>query len=46
MYIIDNCINLLCKKKCIAHPESLTLQNVIWYNINIYKFHLNYYIDR
>jgi hypothetical protein len=46
MCIIDNCINLLSEKKCIAHPESLTLQNIIYHDIEMSKFELDYYIDK
>lgn len=38
--IIDNCEYLCNNKLAVAHPETLTLSNLIYYKINIIRFDL------
>lgn len=46
MYIIDNCTYLLENKLSFSHPESLTLANIIYNNLNIERFDLFHEIKR
>lgn len=39
-------IHLLDEKLSIPHPESLTIANVKYHNLEISRFKLDYYIDR
>ena len=44
MNVINNCDDILKRRKSIPHPESLTLANLELNNIKIVRFRLDYYI--
>ena len=46
MYIFDNCIHLLENNLSFPHPESLTLGNIQYNNLNIERFDLFHEIQR
>ena len=44
--IYKHIIHLLDNKLSIPHPESLTLANIKYHNLKIFRFQLYYYIER
>lgn len=46
MNIFLNSIYLLNMQQCIPHPEKLTLSNIIFNKLNIFRFYLSYAIER
>lgn len=46
MTIISNCPYLLENSLSILHPETLTLANIVYNNLNIKRFRLDYHLDK
>ena len=45
-YLLDNIIEILDKKLSIPHPENLTKANIIFNNLQVKRFDLEYLIDK